>query len=392
MGKSKAMRSDLVPVSPPPFASCMFDAKFEAEVVDLAKQTVRVEIYWPDPHRRSGNLLGACELSARQLVASKDFRWLTVLDSDGAAVEGVGGEYCKLQLTGELVAPTDNVEKLMEEARASKAISQVLGAQDAVGVSIVLDEDYEKTVGPTIVAHTTGTMNRDHNTRTEFARELRLDLAAALHASDDRFVVCGLHPGSVVAHVNILPDLSGVDARQPRALAKLLANQAADPASPLHYAKTTRRCTSVALAPPFPAPPGQAGGAGPQEAAGQSRRELAPRERVGRQGAEGEEEGGRGRGEREGGPVLGRPQRGLSEQQRQGASLSSLAAGMLRSKEPGAVGVAGFGVAMLHRRRIRRWRCPCRRLECGCVWIGCQPVCGCLRMCQPICVCLVSVS
>lgn len=103
MGQPTVLRSDLVPVSPPPFASALFDAKFESQVEDLAKQIVTLELYWPDPHRRSGVLVGSSQLTCEQMVAGKGFRWVTVLDLDGKPVKGTDSEDCKLQLAGEIV-------------------------------------------------------------------------------------------------------------------------------------------------------------------------------------------------------------------------------------------------------------------------------------------------
>lgn len=79
----------------------------------------------------------------------------------------------------------DKAEKLIEEAKASQAKSEALAAQDTVGVSLVLDEDFNEKVG------------YDKDKRLNFANELRLDLAAALYTSEDRFVVCGLQPGQL---------------------------------------------------------------------------------------------------------------------------------------------------------------------------------------------------
>ncbi len=97
------MRSDLVPISPPPFSNCLIDASFETDVEVIAKQKVTVEVYWPDPHKRSGNLLGSCELSVQQLLDGKGaFRWVTLL-SGGSSIQGLDLEHCKVQLAGELV-------------------------------------------------------------------------------------------------------------------------------------------------------------------------------------------------------------------------------------------------------------------------------------------------
>lgn len=116
-----------------------------------------------------------------------------------------------------------------------------------------------------------------------------------------------------------------------------------DKSSPLHWAQTTRKCVSITTAPAFKAPKGPKDALHIPDTKPGAARELAPRERAAGVTLQSQAERDRERlsglaGSDIGdyGPLLGQPERELTPKERQGAALNSLAAGMMRSKEPGA--------------------------------------------------------
>ena len=113
---------------------------------------------------------------------------------------------------------------------------------ESVGVTLIIDSDFNSVVGNTVAG------------KQRFGKELCLDLAAALHTSEDRFVVHELSAGSVRACVNIIPDPAGIDSRSAKALAMMLKDQSLDSSSMLRFASTTQGLRHVTLGQPFHGP------------------------------------------------------------------------------------------------------------------------------------------
>ena len=107
------------------------------------------------------------------------------------------------------------------------------GGGGAVGVSVVLDQDYDAWVGEaTVMAANLGQLQRGGGRAGEFAAQIRTALAAHLKVPESSIEVAGLHKGSIIVDLNLLPLPPG-DGRTPLQLYEQLAALVSAPDSPL---------------------------------------------------------------------------------------------------------------------------------------------------------------
>jgi hypothetical protein len=97
----------------------------------------------------------------------------------------------------------------------------------------------------------------DSPKREAFKRDVADDLAKASGLPAKNFKITKLSPGSVIVHIDIMPDPLGI-ACAPSAIAQDLEKQAADPNSRLRLGKLTRQTKGIQVLYPQPCFPLQA--------------------------------------------------------------------------------------------------------------------------------------
>jgi hypothetical protein len=231
------------------------DEAFDMDLHDSVRQRIEVIIFQQDPSKREmSQALGRAVLSAQDVVTAtsqKRNQWWRLLSSDLEVIVNPGGVPSEVQITAEILSHAQakstphgaqtGVTSVAVQHQARQSKDEARRAED-VGVTLTIDDDYDKKVGNT------------EGGRKKYVRELSLDLAAALYTSEDRFIVCRLSRGSIVAFLNIVPDKAGVDLRSPKSLALLLKDQSFDRNSLLRFASTTKGICNVEICPPFNEP------------------------------------------------------------------------------------------------------------------------------------------
>ena len=233
-----------------------FEARaFDMDLHDPRRQRIELQLFRQDEHKVAvPESLGRAILSTQEVVTlttenMREGKWWRLLSHDSMVVVGAAGLPSEVKISAEILSLASvEAEKLKAAPGHVPSVQEVAKAKEqarlaeTVGVTLTIDDDYQSIVG-----NTSEGMQR-------YGKELSLDLAAALYTSEDRFVLCGLSAGSIIAYVNIVPDKAGVDVRSPKALAILLKDQSRDGDSSLRFASTTKGILAVEVGPSFNAP------------------------------------------------------------------------------------------------------------------------------------------
>ena len=233
------------------YMSSAAEWRFEGQALDLdlydpMRQKMRVQIFREarQEHEAPASV-GCVVMSTPDVVratAGQNGVWWRLLSEDQHVIVGTNGRPSEVKLSAEIVSYGQAEAQVPVLPSMSKDQARVA---EPVGVTMTMDDDFESLVGQTPAG------------QQKYGDELTLDLAAALYTSEDRFVVCGLQPGSIVAMVNIVPDRAGVDLRPPKVLAMMLKDQSLDSKSMLRFARTTKAIRDVSICNAFEQPGGR---------------------------------------------------------------------------------------------------------------------------------------